>query len=536
MKTLKNILPTSKLTKIVFTAVMAASLLSTSSCTSKFEEYNTDPNGIDSETGRIDNANIGGLIPQMEESIYFNYGNGMWQYQLQQNLNADLFSGYMMNPTPFAGGQNNSNYALVSGWNTFPFSLAYQNIMAPWWSIKQKTVDEDVSTEFYGAALVLKVLGMHRVTDIFGPIPYSQFGVENNPDYDSQKDVYAAFFADLDQAITLLKAAPSTSNFNRYDKIYAGNFNKWVKLANTLRLRLALRLSKVDPATSKIQAEKALADAGGLLSVKDDICQVVDAGYQHPVATIAGAWGDIRMGADMESILTGYDDPRLPKYFTAADASLGGTYKGIRFGNVPTSKDLYTPFSNINIQSNTPVLLMSVAEAYFLKAEAALRGYAGAGSPSENYVAGVQASFDQYGLGSASAYLADNTSKPKNYVDPVNASNNSTAASTITIKWDDAATNEVKLERIITQKWIAGFPEGQEAWAEYRRTGYPRKFSAANNFSGGTIDSQIGIRRLPFSIDEVNNNAEKVQAAVGLLGGPDNGGTRLYWDLNKGNF
>lgn len=535
MNILKNISP-SKFAKVVFAAVMMASVVSVTSCTKNFEEFNTDVNGIDEETGRIDNINIGSLIPQMEESIYFNYGNGMWQYQLQQNLNADLYSGYMMVPTPFEGAQNNSNYALVNGWNTFPYSLAYANVMAPWYKIKQLTKDIGVSTEYYGAALVLKVFGMHRVTDIYGPVPYTKFGIQSNPDYDSQKDIYSAFFTELDEAIDLLKKAPSTSNFGRYDKIYGGNFAKWIKLANTLRLRLALRLTKVDPATAKTQAEKALAAEGGLLSVKDDICQVVDAGYQHPVATIAGAWGDVRMSADMESILKGFNDPRLPKYFTPADASLGGGFKGIRFGNVPAKKALYSVFSSINIQSNSPVLLMSTAEAYFLKAEAALRGYTGGGTASENYEAGVRASFDQYGLDNATTYLADNTSKPANYVDPVNASNNTAAVSTITIKWDDAATNEVKLERIITQKWIAGYPEGQEAWSEYRRTGYPRKFSASNNFSGGTIDSQIGIRRLPFSIDEVNNNTAKVQAAIVLLGGPDNGGTRLYWDLNKGNF
>ena len=121
--------------------------------------------------------------------------------------------------------------------------------------------------------------------------------------------------------------------------------------------------------------------------------------------------------------------------------------------------------------------------------------------------------------------------------DPKNPANSSAAVSTITVQWDGTASNEQKLERIITQKWLAIFPDGQEAWSEYRRTGYPKLFPVANNFSVGTIDTQIGIRRIPFPTSEYGNgNSAEVAKAVGLLGGPDNGGTRLWWDVNKTNF
>jgi hypothetical protein len=92
------------------------------------------------------------------------------------------------------------------------------------------------------------------------------------------------------------------------------------------------------------------------------------------------------------------------------------------------------------------------------------------------------------------------------------------------------------LEQIITQKWISMFPDGQEAWSEFRRTGYPRIFPVVVNNSGGDIDTNIQIRRINFVENELNTNSANVQTAVGFLNGPDNGGTRLWWDTGGSNF
>jgi hypothetical protein len=143
----------------------------------------------------------------------------------------------------------------------------------------------------------------------------------------------------------------------------------------------------------------------------------------------------------------------------------------------------------------------------------------------------------QYGVGTAAtAYIADAASVPEAYVDYLNAADNSPAPGTITIHWDPAATQEQMLERIITQKWLAMFPEGQEAWTEFRRTGYPKLFPVVVNSSGGTIDTQIQVRRLAYPHSEATVNGTALTAGIALLGGPDNGGTRLWWDVNKGNF
>ena len=179
--------------------------------------------------------------------------------------------------------------------------------------------------------------------------------------------------------------------------------------------------------------------------------------------------------------------------------------------------------------------IATASEAYFLKAEAAIRGWANAGDAQTNYELGVQRSFEEWGAGSAALYLNDAVSTASPYVDPkaITAGQNNVPAgdpnlSTITIKWNNAAGFESKLERIITQKWICLYPDGQEAWSEFRRTGYPKLFPVVVNKSGGTVTGFI--KRLPIPDKYRNSNSAGYQRALTTLGGSDNGGTKLWWD------
>jgi hypothetical protein len=318
-----------------------------------------------------------------------------------------------------------------------------------------------------------------------------------------------------------------------------------------LRLRLATRIVKADAVTAKLQAEKALSAPGGLLTTAADNAAVAQSGTRDNdlwVVTVAYD-GDNALGAALQTYLVGYNDPRLPVYARpATDPLFTGQYVGIRSGANTSFNGLgkagYKTYSSLNATDNAkspigqkaPQILMTAAEVWFLKAEAALRGWTGAGDAQTNYETGINTSLQQWNV-AVGNYLSDATSKQTAYVDPKNPANNAAAVSTITIKWDPTSTNEQKLERIITQKWLAIFPDGQEAWSEYRRTGYPKLFTVANNFSAGTINTQTQIRRLPFPSTEYGNgNSAEVAKAVGLLGGPDNGGTRLWWDVDKANF
>jgi len=510
-----------------------------SSC-SDLDEYNVNDRNISEEQLEVDFQHVGSKYKPIFESIY--QYTPAWSYQLQQNLNADVYSGYMTNPRPFIAGSNNTTYSLVSGWNNFIWSVPYSNVMNNVKSISELTEGEYPT--LHAVALILKVEAMHRVSDVFGPIVYTNFGdIENAGVYDSQQEAYNAFFADLDTAITNLMANIDSPRFQAFDMSYDGNYAQWVKLANSLRLRLAIRIAKVDPAKAKAEGEKALSQSLGVMETNADGF-FVNGSLDHPLSVIDNSWGDIRMNASMESILSGYGDERIHSYF---DESVDhpGEYKGIRNGlpllagysDELAQKADYIGFSAINDMLKTPkVQLMVAAEVAFLKAEAALRGWSGAGDAQANYENGIRLSFDQHGAGNVDTYIADNMSTPADYVDPVNPSNNATALSNVTIAWDNADDNETKLEKIITQKWLAVFPEGQEAWSEFRRTGYPKIFPVVSNQSGGTIDTNIQIRRIPFVDSEKSTNPEGVTGAIQKLGGSDDGGTRLWWDTGGPNF
>jgi hypothetical protein len=323
---------------------------------------------------------------------------------------------------------------------------------------------------------------------------------------------------------------------------YNGDLTKWLKLCNTLRLRLALRVVKYDSAWAKQEGEAAISAPGGLLESGEGF---IISGFEwvHPLYTCSIEYNDIFISANIQSILSGYSDPRLELYGSAKDTEVLGVRTGIPHLDVLC--DRYKEvISNINVSVNSPGLIMSSAEPYFLLAEAALRGWNTTSDAKTYYEQGVKASFDELGV-SMGDYL-ESHAVPADFVDPLAndsdatisalaSENNAAAVSTVTPCWDDAATDEEKLEKIITQKWIAGFPEGKNAWAEYRRTGYPKIFPVRENDSQGVISTEYGVRRLPFVQSEVTNNPEGYQQAVELLGGPDNGATRIFWDINKGN-
>lgn len=519
---------------LALTAVLAMG-----SCTKNFEEINKNPYGSTDGDLEGDFAIVSAQLQQAQRSIYL--FQPAPDFQLQQNLMGDVFSGYMMPPTPFAASYN-MNYFLLDNWISASFDIAYFRVMNP--TVKAATFSKDKFKDAYALARILRVEAMHRVSDVFGPIIYTKYNVPNaegGVDFDSQKDAYYAFFADLKEAIDILTplAGQSSSGlFNKSDLVYKGSYLKWLKFANTLRLRLALRISKVDPAKAKAEGEAALANSGGLLSTNDENFLVDIGSSTHPLNTINNDWGDIRMGAPMESILTGYKDPRLPKYFLpASDPKVAGQFKGIRNGIEIRAKADYLGYSKLATFPSR-IQLMTAAEAWFLKAEAAIRGWSNAGNAQTSYETGIQTSFGQHGVSSAS-YINDDKSKPAPYTDPKSYTpgRNDVGASSewlskITIKWEEGAPFEQKLERIITQKWIAMYPEGEEAWAEFRRTGYPKLFPVIVNMSNNTIPTNTFIRRSFFPSNEYATNAAAVQRAIQTLSVPkDVGGTRLWWDV-----
>ena len=505
--------------KNIGTAFLGAAMLFTTSCTKNLENINVDQKAITAEDLEQDYAQIKSYFPGMMNSIM--KINPEWMYQIQQNLNADIFSGYMMTPTPFAGNVNNGTYFMMDGWNNFAITVPVENVLNPWLEVKSLT--EEKYKDWYSISLILKVFAGHRIVDIFGPFPYSEFGTSSK--FDSEKEAYEAFFADLDMAITTLegyKGSESETAFAGVDiSTLNGNYIKWIQLANSLRLRLAIRISNVDPSLAETEAKKSLNHTDGLLETDDFM---ITHAFNHPISTVSQSWGDILMGAPMQSILGGYSDARLEKYFLP---SVDGDIKGIRQGINLTDKAEYGGFSKVNINSGAPIQLMTASETYFLRAEAALKGWGG--DEQSLYESGIERSFAQHGA-ELGDYLS-NSAKPAAYVDPLHAENNVDAASVsqITVNWADATSDEEKLEKIITQKWIATFPDGQEAWSEHR-TGYPVLFPVVINNSGGKIADGAFISRLSYPADFKATNPTAVEEAIAKhLGGNDSPGQKLWW-------
>ena len=351
--------------------------------------------------------------------------------------------------------------------------------------------------------------------------------------YDSQEQVYNQLFTELNAALEVLRAHSAESIKATSDKIYSGNLSKWVRYANSLKLRMAMRLSYVAPALAEQYVREALAeDAGGVIESNADNAQIPTQNNPFRVVMYDYNGGDSRVSADITSYMNGYKDPRRAKYFTESTFTGGiqNGYIGLRSGiSIPTQSLLY---SNMVVDYTTPLMWMNAAEVAVLKAEAALRGWDGSTADARTcYEEGVRLSFEQWGVSADyDAYIADATSLPASYVDPLGKESNTGETSSVTIKWDERGNFETNLEQIITQKWLAIYPEGFEAWCEFRRTGYPLLMPATNNRSGGVIPQGGYANRMPYPVEEYQENNEHINEAITLLGGPDNMATRLWWD------
>lgn len=525
--------------KIIYCSILLlVSLILTASCTSNFNHMNTPPFGVTDEELSQDNNYIGMHFPTLQKSIYYNlYGYG-WDFQLIQNLTADVWSGYMASPTNFKGGINTQTYALTNDWTDYSWDYTYSSIMVNQLKVRDKC--EQMGMETYGhydaLNTILRVFAMSRVTDEYGPIIYSKYGeTKTGGTYDATEAVYKQFFEELTSATNILNEfieKEGYASFAKFDMAYGGKLETWAKLCNTLRLRLAMRVVKYDEGWAKEEAEAAIKAPYGLLERGESFI-ISGLGWSHPLYTCSVEYNDIFISANMISILGGYNDPRLNQFAAPKKSKIVGVRTGLP-GLEETSDKYKAVISNINVTANKPALLMSAAEAYFLLAEAALRKWNAGGDAKSFYEAGIAASFQDYGL-SVGEYF-NNSNLPADWIDPLNDFFNSPAVSKVSPKWEDAHTDEERLEKIITQKWIAGFPEGKNAWAEWRRTGYPKLFPVIKNDSQGTISTEYGVRRLPFVMSEVTNNPTGYAKAVEMLGGPDNGATRLFWDVKKGNL
>ena len=190
--------------------------------------------------------------------------------------------------------------------------------------------------------------------------------------------------------------------------------------------------------------------------------------------------------------------------------------------------------SNVKVGMNDKMQWINAAEATFLRAEGALRGWNMGADAQTLYEDAIRLSFEQWGVSGAEAYIANSASTPEDYTDLSSKGYSGNFSSKVTVAWDLGADFEKNLERIITQKWIANWRgTGIEGWFEFRRTGYPALLATGANLSNGVIAEDGFARRLPYPVNELTNNTANYRAAVSdLLKGADNMATRVWWDCN----
>ncbi len=544
------------------------------SCTSDFEDLNTNPREISS-----DEASAKYFLTGAQYKLY---GPDRYPYWRAQLIHADRYAGH------FTFGFNGSWWDDGLG---YTYNPGYTDAAWDWLAGYLGSLDVymDLTTaggeleneQMYAVGQIIKGLYFQMYTDAFGQIPYSQVGDISvlTPQFDSQDVIYKGIIAELDEAMATIGDATTTGigvdDLGANDIYCGGDLQKWKKLANTLKLRIAMRAlgsAGADFASSAItQALGAplLDDATGDILMQKDlvISQWASAAYGD-VWYNFGAGSNWKVSKPLLDYLRDNNDPRLSKY---AKPALGGTVTWTK----PSAED--NPEGNENFQKRVdfivqtltdagadpvvetsgddvtvtidgghyigqpvrlngfiypfvadaffsdpadliinakggdnilPEVVFTSAEAYFLQAEAAVRGI-GSGDAQTLFSTGISQAMKMWGVsdGEIAAYLA---------------------SSDLALL---SGSQEEQLAKIATQRWIADFTDGFEAWAVVRKSGYPAELSAgvddSDIYAFGDINGAYPMR-MQYGNAVKSENAANYESAVASQG-PDKQDVALWW-------
>lgn len=543
------------------------------SCTDSFEDLNTS--GVQVDPNELP------FSAQCTEPMNYCYPPQQNMFQFWTNLTIDLYGGYFMTPNGnFTNGDMGENRGHSGG--------MYENYYLHIFNNTRRIIADCDASNQLGLAGVMRIVqayGTLMTTDAHGPLAYSSIlsgEYESYFPFDSQQDIYIAMLKDLDKAITDIQNMTEAEKLTlaTFDSWCQADTELWVKIANTMKLRMALRLSKREAEMSAagidLKAVAAAVAPNTLATVNKDI--VIDKSLENEMWLMFN-WGDCGFNANLVTLMSGMKDPRQPLYMTknGNDVTVkvgeevkvvvpkNTEYLGIRFASgLPGKPNSWSNFSGWIDTPNAlgvysmPLPIFKAAESYFLLAEAKLRWNIGSESIRSLYENGIRVSMENelayrgkyaqitaYPANAVEDYI-NGTTGQIDFVDPANAALSTPALNKLGVKWDEGASNEQKLERIMIQKYLALFPLSTEAWAEQRRTGYPRLFPAYVNESNGAVDTEEGVRRVIYSNNAYDTNAKGLEEGLKLLDkensskkgiSGDKGGTHVWWDnADKGNF
>lgn len=446
--------------------------------------------------------------------------------------------------------------------------------------------------ELKAVALLIFDYSAMQMVDLYGSIPYFDHkkNTETNPfTFDKGEDVYASVMKNLDDINACLKAFPNRSaEYQAYleavlmdadavtiDKKY----ESWRRLANSLKLRYAMHYVKVDAAKAKQWAEEAVAEG-----VIEDYDQEVGLmartnNTTNPMYEMSTTWGDSRCCAQFHTLCKSLNHPFIDLWFGENPGPIANSYdpskvlaantkvvpiragvampsgQGLAnnkmFAYSTTRLDMTMPdgtvyHSSINF---APLYMMKLSEVEFLRAEGALRGWNMGADARTWYEKGIRdmqiedRTNPEVTLNWSEVvddYMQLESAVDYTYEDPMDEWNNEKSPTTIGVKWNDADPLEVKLEKIITQKYISMFPcESYEAWVDIRRTGYPRLLSIVDldEYSDGSLHDGDIIRKIPLPGRGTTVGLDDIMSSgLDALGGTDTQGTRVFWDVDSPNF
>lgn len=537
-----------------------------SSCSDSYmENLNTDPSKANSinPNAQLTNAELQTYGDLSMVEIYRNY-----HYAFSQQLMG------CWNTTNYGGRHTLDNNEMSRIWTSF-YPKAIKNLTDGIYRSKENTSLSNINA----ALRIYRVYMMSLITDIYGDAPCSEAGLgfleeKYNPRYDTQEEMYTWFFKEL-------KDAGDSLNLSRDkitgDVIYKGDVSKWKKLANSLRLRYAMRISDVAPEKAQQEFEDALTSAGGVFANASD-----DALIKYMEVSFSfgqESYSDYR-GNALSQLLFGNDPANNPSYLCSTffnqmknsgdprtfriarfyyDGLMSSTStnnridltdevlkKGVTMNprdpgafswepwptgydsdimkqialtnpSVATSmaRETEPKLANNFLKSNNPGVIMTFAETNFLLAEAALKGWNVSGAVADLYTTGVRASMN---------FISDNYGCDKITDEDFN---------TFIAKNGIGYTYEQKKAAINTQAWILHFTNPSESWTNVRRSGYPRLKSPADYDFGQFLTGGVEIPvRLCYPVLESSYNKQGYDEALSRMGGNNSWNTPLWWDVN----
>ena len=504
---------------------------------------------------------------------------GAHAYQRQFSLGPDAYAQYMVvHHKDFMYGTLTSAYNVSEEFNGDPLGsyTMVKNALMP--LLNHPIID--TIPEFKAINLLYYCVSAQERADLSGPYTYleDKLNSEEPVEYNDLKTIYYGVKENLDTIVACLKHYEANRS-KEYKKeiqkvmtrycttsraMFTGDWSmdSYIRLANSLKLRMAMHMVKIEPETAKQWAEEAVAS--GVIETVDQqhALYPMVSGFTHPYVEICNSWSDLRLCASFESLLMSLKHPYTKYVFannsqpiineaTGEELPAHSKIVGLRAGRLMPDGQNYplnplAAFSSINSSAfaMAPLYLVKLAEVNFLRAEGALRGWNMGGTAEYFYEEGIKNAYlDEPMMGAMeyNAALADYMAleTPVDYIQKEVSGDGEDwpSVTKIGVKWNDGDDQETKLEKIITQKYIALFPLSTEAWTEMRRTGYPKVFPVLNTDDGdGSIEQGEMIRRIPWNASDPIVQQLIEASGLATLGGPDLQATRLWWDVDAPNF